>query len=111
MNEAESAVLVVNRTSQYVNHLGVISLFVDRERVAKIRDGETLHIGLKPGRHYVYARIAWCWTSTVTLDANSGDTINLACGSYLKGWKLLLFLPALFLPKCWIYLRLVGEHV
>ena len=105
MDEFENGWISIARTSQYANMARKIDVFVDEIKVGNLGNGERKVFELEPGLHRVHAKIDWCMTPPVEVEIIAGETIDLYCGSEMKGLKILLSIAYLFSPDRWIYLR------
>jgi hypothetical protein len=101
-----SAVIVVERTTQYVNAVRAIDIFVDGRKVGFVKDGERKEFGVKAGEVRVQAKIDWCATVPVKVELGEGEGAEFELGSPLAGWRVMLALFYVLLnPRGYLYLR------
>jgi len=97
--------IMVRRTSQYANRLRSIAFFADGQKVGQLKNGESKAFELSPGEHRVFAKIDWCKTPLLAVRIKPGETIDLALGSEITGWKIFLSAFFLLMPGRLIYLK------
>jgi len=103
--EFECGWIMIRRTSQYVNRLRQINIFIDDQKVGGVANGESKAFEVTPGQHSVFAKIDWCKAPAIEVAISAGQTETLICGSELTGLKLTLAIFYAFIPSKWIYLR------
>jgi hypothetical protein len=100
------AVIVVERTTQYVNSVRAIEIFVDGRKVGFVKDGERKEFVVKAGEVWVQAKIDWCATVPMKVELEEGEVVELELGSPLAGWRVMLALFYVLLnPRGYLYLR------
>jgi len=106
-DEFKRGSIMVRRTSQYAYRLRSIAFFADGQKMGQLKNGESRAFELPPGEHRVFAKIDWCKTPLLAVRIKPGETMELALGSEITGWKL--FLSAFFfvVPGKAIYLKCV----
>ncbi len=105
MTEFNCGWIEIKRSSQYVNRIRAIDIFVDGAKAGSVMNGESKVFETPPGQHQVLAKIDWCKTPPLNVNILPGETTSLLCGSELAGWQLILTVLYLFIPSKWIYLK------
>ncbi|SDZ38566.1 hypothetical protein SAMN05421736_11190 [Evansella caseinilytica] len=100
----------ISRTSQYVNKLGKFSVLIDGVERGKIKDGESVRMGVLPGEHLIEVKVDWCISEALTFTLHEGEVRKFRCGSPLRGWKIFFVLYyVLFLPKKYLFIEQAGS--
>jgi len=91
----------VERNSEWNNKARAIGIYIDREKVGTINDGETQEYEVENGKHEIFAKIDWCRSQKIELNIaeNETKTIKLSGFKYSK-W----ILPALLGIMLFYYL-------
>ena len=113
-NNSCKCTIRLKRTSQYVNRLRNIKIYLNNVHVKDIGDGEEVVIPIDSGHHELYLKIDWVKSEKFIVNINSGQEINLLCGSPLTGAKLLIpFITIIcwFIPKWYLYIKNTEEPV
>jgi hypothetical protein len=117
--------LIIQRTSQYVNKMRTISIYIDDALQHKIHDSEEINIDLSEGPHLIQARIDYCRTAKIPILIRKDESLIFELGSpltfkpgkslvdYRLLLKTLLFISGLVLAgylddSRFIYLTLGG---
>jgi hypothetical protein len=79
--------LTISRSKAFRDRLRAYQIFLDGKQVGKVRAGRRLEVEVSPGRHQVVAKIDWCSSPAVEVDALRAD-INLEVGSSWNVWSL-----------------------
>lgn len=103
------AKIVISRTSQYVNSMREYNVYIDKERVDTINNGEKNIIEVSQGNHEIYIQIDWCKSKKLNVNLTEGQELNLKCGSNATGIKQAFVLVYLFLPSKFVYLDYLSE--
>ena len=74
------AKLIVTRGTAFRDRFRAYQILVDGTRVAAVQAGARVKVEISPGPHEVQARIDWCSSPRVNVEARDGD-INLEVGS------------------------------
>jgi hypothetical protein len=85
------AKLILTRPRQAVDALRSYCIVIDGDRGVSIQWGQTIGIELPSGRHEVAARIDWCGSHSVPIEAGPEEHHHVEVGSNLAGWHLVLF--------------------
>ena len=56
-------------------------LIIDGRQVGKLKRGQSVQIGVEPGRHSVQMTIDWCSSKTLDVDVAAGAQVSLLCRS------------------------------
>jgi hypothetical protein len=97
------AQLKIKRISEYINYGRNIRLYLDGEKIGKIKDGDVIIFDQKPGKHLLQAKIDWCSSKkmNIELTEESVTTIELSGFKYsnfvVPVMAVLLFV--IFIPK------------
>ena len=97
--------LVITRTRQYANSIRRCSILVDGSHAAYVKHGETISITVDDGAHEVIAKMDWCRSDPLSVNVQSGTTIQLRTGCYAKGWRLLLGILYVLVPGWYLYVE------
>lgn len=54
-------------------------VYIDGERVGRLRRGELVNIPVAVGSHAVQVRISWCSSGEVPVEVGSGERVSLIC--------------------------------
>lgn len=63
----------IHRVSQFENRGRKIKLEIDGEFVGSIKNGESLIFEVNPGKHLVQAKIDWCSSNLIELNASDNS--------------------------------------
>ena len=99
-----SSTLTINRTSEYVNGMRKIKIFLDNRELISVLDGESVSIDIPDGSHEIYAQIDWAKTKMISFNTTKEEWV-FELGSNIRGLKKFLLLIYLFLPGKYIYLK------
>jgi hypothetical protein len=85
--------ITITREQGYiVDRLRPYSIFLDKEPISRIHEGECKQITVSPGVHYLSLRVDWCRSRTFTLDARSGESTALWCWPNARTYTWPIFL-------------------
>ncbi|MDP3521359.1 MAG: hypothetical protein Q8S02_12135 [Hydrogenophaga sp.] len=85
------ATLSVRRDIGYADKLRKYRIFVNDSEIGQLAEGAVLHQDVGEGPHTVEARIDWCSSRPLKLDAlTSGHVVVVR--SSLRGWRVVLAL-------------------
>lgn len=96
--------IIISRTSQYVNSMREYDIYIDKEKVAVINDGEKKIIEVSQGNHEIYIKIDWCKSKKLNVNLTEGHDVNFKCGSEITGIKQAFALLYVFLHHKFVYL-------
>jgi len=82
-------VVRITRDSGWVDHLRSYSVLVDGESAATVDDGGSVELELPPGDHELRLRLDFCHSKPVKVSLGD-DPVELACGSHMRGWRVML---------------------
>ncbi len=103
-------VLRVSRATSYADRLRAYKILVDGQVEGSIKAKETMDIRVAPGTHEVMMKIDWCRSNRLPVQIGEGETVELACGSSLAGWKFILSLIyIIFLTHKYLWLEERGR--
>jgi hypothetical protein len=94
----ETATITIQRSSQFMNAIRKIHIYMDKKELGEIVDGEVTDFTVPSGKIKITARVDWAFAQ-INLDLNPGQKIKLNLFSPIKGWRLLFVLFLIFLPK------------
>jgi hypothetical protein len=87
------AKIIVKRNSQWINKIRDIGIFINGELVGAIKDGKTQQYEVKSGEHEIYAKIDWCGSQKILIDAADNEIITIKLTGFKYGsWFLPIFL-------------------
>lgn len=72
--------IVVNRYSQSINTEYDFQIYINRQFVVSIRDGESIAIDMSPGKHEIYLIVDDFLTPVVEFDLLN-EELTFTCGS------------------------------
>jgi hypothetical protein len=79
---------------------------LDGNVIDEIKNGQQIELAVVPGKHRLNLEIDWCRSNIVDFEINQ-DTIEVECGSNLRGIKILLtLLYTTFLRSRYIWLKI-----
>ena len=100
------AALRFRRSSQLADSLRNYRLFVDGSLVGTIGPGSVIEVDVPSGSHEVIARIDWCSSNAVQVEARQGEVCELQVGSNVRGWRIPFgWVYAFFLRSRYLYLH------
>ena len=73
------------RTNEYNNRIRDYKIYVNKELIGTISNGESKEFNIKPGTQEIYAKIDWCYSPTLKIELNENETINLKVGGFKNG--------------------------
>lgn len=79
------ATIILQRPIELINGMRTYRIFVDGQRVGRIRSGGTLELHLEPGEHEVIAKIDWCRSRPYKLHLAEGGARKLRVSSFKHG--------------------------
>jgi hypothetical protein len=88
----------IERTHQFANRIRPITIWLNGEKVGRVRDGAVVDFAVAPGPHEVQAEIDWCVTETILVRVEAGGQVTLRLSSPLRGWRLLGAFAAVWGP-------------
>lgn len=81
--------LVVHRRSEWANRARAIGLYLDGQKIASIKNGETEEFDLQPGHYKLKAKIDWCGSQVNYLDIGGSEVRRIELTSFSKyKWAL-----------------------
>ena len=96
--------LIVKRGKAWVDGWRSYVLYLDGEKVGKIKEDKEIIFEVEPGEHTLRARIDCCTTKTLHFTVSQTD-LQFLVKSNLGGWKMLLSCIYVFIPSKWISLE------
>ena len=79
------ATIKLNRTNEYNNRIRDYKIYLNKELIGTISNGETKEFNVKPGNQEIYAKIDWCYSPTLKIELNDNETLNLKVGGFKNG--------------------------
>ncbi len=90
--------LIVRRSSEWVNKMRAIGLYLNGKKIGTINDGETKEFKLEPGTHSLRAKIDWCGSENLNFSLEDGEIKKVELKSFKNGsWLMPLVLIAAIL--------------
>lgn len=96
--------LTINRSSEYVNKMRSIHIYIDGVKVGSVSDGKSQTFDITPGKHTVKAKIDWCGSQEKEIYCSEGDHTHMNLAGFaggkftsVKHFLLIIFLPLIFL--------------
>lgn len=83
------AKLIIKRTSEWVNRMRDIALYLDGEKIGVIGNGQTKEFDIDPGEHRLNSKIDWCGSETMIFNLTDSE-IQVVKLSGFKSGKWLL---------------------
>jgi hypothetical protein len=97
----------IKRESGYVDRFRAYKVVLDGDVIGEIKNGQEVEFAISPGSHQLHLKIDWCRSNIVNFET-AGKLVNFACGSNLRGIKLLFtFLYTTFLRSQYLWLKKV----
>jgi hypothetical protein len=71
--------LIIDRKSEFANRGRKIALYLNKEKIGTIENGETKEFEIEPGHYKLHARIDWCGSQKqeITLKENEAKAVEL----------------------------------
>lgn len=99
------AVLRITRPKGMADMIRAYRIRVDNTERGAIKAGETIEFPIDAGLRHVVARIDWCGSPVLPIQAAPGATIELVCESNLQDYRMFLArFYMLFKPKQYLTL-------
>lgn len=76
------AIIILNRTSEYVNRLSDYGVYIDGKKVGTIANGEIKEFNVSPGQHSIITKIDWCSSPSLTFDISDNEVKNFKVGGF-----------------------------
>jgi hypothetical protein len=83
------AVLIVNRTSEYLNRWRDFGVYIDGKKVGTIANGETKEFNVSSGHHTIFTKIDWCGSETQSFSLDDTEIKAFKVGGFKHGHWLL----------------------
>ena len=81
--------ITIHRTSQPVNRMRAIQIYLDERKIGEISNGETKTFEVPAGQQILKATIDWCGSPDVPITLTENSHLSFELGG-LRGWKLLM---------------------
>jgi hypothetical protein len=76
------AKIIINRSTEFSNRIRAIRIYIDKQKIGEIYDGESKEFEISPGKHTLKAKIDWCGSNTIEFVASEEDTPRFSlCGT------------------------------
>lgn len=95
-NHMETAVLTIERKTEFINGFRTFQVFIDGKHVGKVANGSSVHFELEPGTHTVAAKVDWCKSHPTEVTLGAGEEVTLHVGAYSGLQSMLLASLVLF---------------
>ena len=104
--------LIINRRSEWTNRGREIGLYLNKEKIGTIKNGETKEFQLKPGNHNLKAKIDWCGSQehTIAIKENSSKTVELT-GFPKSKWTLPILILVQFILLGLSYFIEINQYI
>ncbi len=89
------ATLVVRRDKGYADRIRKYRILVDGVEIGKLGEEESIRKEISEGPHVVEAKIDWCGSQPLELNAQPGEEAVIV-RSALRGWRVMLGLLYVF---------------
>lgn len=89
------AKLTVKRSSEWINKLRDIGVYVDGKKLGTIQDGETKSFEVEAGKHLVSSKIDWCGSNKEDVDIDETEPVHIRLSSFKYSGRVMFL--ALFL--------------
>lgn len=86
----ESCTVTFVRPTRWVSHFRSYALWIDEEKVGKIKDGETWSTEVEPGRHSVRCTLDWGRSERLQLSLDAGESVQIRIVSTDNPFDVLL---------------------
>lgn len=83
--------LTVRRDKGYADKLRKYRILLDWVEIGHLAEGAVLRKDISEGLHVVEARVDWCGSQPLELDARAREQVVVVRGA-LRGWRLMLAL-------------------
>ncbi|MBS1783052.1 MAG: hypothetical protein JSS78_08290 [Bacteroidetes bacterium] len=77
------ATLRIQRNNEFINKARNYCIYVDGQKAGTIANGETKDFIVTSGQHQVVAKIDWCSSPTIFVNATDADTCAYKIGTIL----------------------------
>lgn len=100
--------LKINRRSEWTNRARKIGLYLDKEKIGTIEDGEIKDFKISPGNYILRAKIDWCGSQTYNIQLRKDETKAFELTGFKKNKAILpvLILVQLLLVVLSYYIRI-----
>lgn len=72
------AKLIIHRSSEFANRIRAIRIYLDKEKIGEIMDGETKEFEIPAGRHLLQAKIDWCGSNEIEFRVHEGKPVTFS---------------------------------
>jgi len=83
------ATIIINRTNEFINRFRNYVIFIDNERIATIKNGETKDLIVPGGKHSVVIKIDWCSSATLSFDIKEEEIKTFSVGGFKNSYWLI----------------------
>jgi len=84
--------LKIKRSNEFVNYTRNIGIYIDKNKVGKIANGETKEFEIPSGEHIIKAKIDWCGSNKLICQLNENETKTISLSSFNHGKFFILSL-------------------
>lgn len=104
------AKLIIKRSSEYMNILRAIGIYLDGKKIGVISSGQTKEFDIDPGNHELKTRIDWCSSEPVTFNVAERDVQEVKLSGFKYG---IWYVPIAFvsLISIMVFAKDMGESV
>ena len=78
------SILIINRRSEWTNGGRKIGLYLNKEKIGTIENGETKEFEIKPGEYKLRAKIDWCGSQNHILSFTENEVRTVELTSFPK---------------------------
>lgn len=99
------AILSIKRSSEWMNKMREVELYLDGRKIGVIQDGETKEFEVEAGEHTLKSKIDWCASKTITITAVEGAPKHIEVSGFKRG----KYIMPLALLVCVLHLAIGGK--
>jgi len=88
----------IQRTSEYVNRLRNLGVYIDDKKVGTVSNGETKEFEIPAGSHLICCKIDWCSSPQLSFKVDEAETRSFKVGGFKNSnWLMPLSLGIIIL--------------
>lgn len=114
--------LIIKRSSEYVNALRKINIYIDGEKAGNVANGEEKTFYIPTGKHIVMAKIDWCSSKEISFYAFDNDMVQMKLSGFKNSKPFFLIVGLLMVSQALLgiilkrhffepYLALIGVYM
>tara|TARA_R100000655_G_scaffold38382_1_gene73396 strand:- start:26 stop:436 length:411 start_codon:yes stop_codon:yes gene_type:complete len=90
--------LIIDRRSEFANRGRKIGLYLNKEKIGTIKNGETREFEIEPGQYKLHARIDWCGSQKEDISLKEDETKAVELTGFSKNrWVLQILILIQFI--------------